>query len=91
LKLSRRGINLLIRELWQDGIYSETQYEQRVREVIREIEDEAVDDGGWLGGEEALGRTGTWRQTPEELQHGLRLAWKNSRKCIMRSHYLELK
>ena len=77
-------------ELWQDGIYSESQYEQRVRDVLRDIEAATVDEDVWIK-EDSPGKTATWRQTAEELQHGLRLAWKNSRKCIMRSHYLELK
>lgn len=32
-----------------------------------------------------------WHQTFEELQHGLRLAWKHSRKCIMRSEFDSLR
>lgn len=30
-------------------------------------------------------------QTKEELGFGVRIAWKNSRKCIMRAHYPALK
>ncbi|KAF9462533.1 nitric oxide synthase [Collybia nuda] len=33
---------------------------------------------------------GVWTQTPGELEFGLRRAWRNARKCIMRSHCEEL-
>ncbi|SMQ51195.1 unnamed protein product [Zymoseptoria tritici ST99CH_3D7] len=33
---------------------------------------------------------GSWSQSLEELRHGLRLAWKHSSKCIMRSEYQTL-
>lgn len=32
----------------------------------------------------------SWTQTPQELEFGIRLARRNSRKCIMRSHCEEL-
>ncbi|QDS69801.1 hypothetical protein FKW77_010440 [Venturia effusa] len=32
-----------------------------------------------------------WVQTPEELLCGIQLAWKHSRKCIMRSEYTSLR
>ncbi|RCI09068.1 hypothetical protein L249_5101 [Ophiocordyceps polyrhachis-furcata BCC 54312] len=35
--------------------------------------------------------SGIWHQTPQELEHGLRLSWKHARKCIMRSEYSYLK
>jgi hypothetical protein len=34
---------------------------------------------------------GIWTQTFEELEHGVRLAWKHSKRCIMRSEHLSLK
>ncbi|KAL8701566.1 MAG: hypothetical protein Q9201_004839 [Fulgogasparrea decipioides] len=34
---------------------------------------------------------GNWQQTPAELGFGIRRAWRNARKCIMRSHCEELK
>ena len=34
---------------------------------------------------------GVWTQTHQELEFGIRRAWRNSRKCIMRSHCEELK
>lgn len=32
-----------------------------------------------------------WDQTFEELEHGVRLAWKHSKRCIMRSEHLSLR
>lgn len=34
---------------------------------------------------------GTWHQTAEKLEHGIRLSWKHARKCIMRSEYIYIK
>lgn len=34
---------------------------------------------------------GNWTQTTEELEFGIRVAWKHARKCIMRSEYKDLK
>ncbi|KAI4143807.1 MAG: hypothetical protein L6R39_004438 [Caloplaca ligustica] len=34
---------------------------------------------------------GNWLQTPAEVEFGIRRAWRNARKCIMRSHSDELK
>ncbi|KAL8814584.1 MAG: hypothetical protein Q9223_006200 [Gallowayella weberi] len=34
---------------------------------------------------------GNWHQTAAELEFGIRRAWRNARKCIMRSHSDELK
>ncbi|KAL8746468.1 MAG: hypothetical protein Q9184_007744, partial [Pyrenodesmia sp. 2 TL-2023] len=34
---------------------------------------------------------GNWDQTPAEIEFGIRRAWRNARKCIMRSHSDELK
>jgi hypothetical protein len=32
-----------------------------------------------------------WAQTFQELEHGVRLAWKHSKRCIMRSEHLSLR
>jgi hypothetical protein len=34
---------------------------------------------------------GNWNQTTKELEHGLKFAWKHSRKCIMRSKHQNLR
>ena len=91
LETVKEEASAFLLELWQDGIYNDSQYEQRLRDVIQNIESTAVDENVYINGKEVPGRTATWQQTSEELKHGVRLAWKNSRKCIMRSHYLELK
>jgi nitric-oxide synthase len=37
--------------------------------------------------ERQLGRHGTYTHTPEELEHGARVAWRNSARCIGRHHW----
>ena len=36
-------------------------------------------------------RTGTYRHTPEELEFGARVAWRNSSRCIGRLYWMSLK
>ncbi|KAH0545408.1 hypothetical protein FGG08_000549 [Glutinoglossum americanum] len=78
-------------EMWKDGVYTEDQYNHRLEEVLQKLDADAVQGTVWINGKKTPGITATWTQNSEELLHGLRLAWKNSRKCIMRSHYLELR
>ena len=37
-----------------------------------------------------IGRSGTYRQTPTELRHGARLAWRNASRCIGRLYWRSL-
>ena len=37
--------------------------------------------------EEQVGRSGTYEQTPSELEHGARVAWRNSVRCVGRLHW----
>ena len=77
-------------QLWQEGVYTEEQYTARHVEVLKSLEESEVIEPMVVDGVKTVGKTATWTQTPKELLHGIRLAWKNSRKCIMRSHYMEL-
>jgi nitric oxide synthase oxygenase domain/subunit len=86
LEVLREEAIAFLWEFWKDGIYREQEYIRRIEEVLLELE-EVV----WVDGQRQLGITSTWTQTPEELLHGLRLSWKNSKRCIMRSHYKELR
>lgn len=80
-----------LRELHQENFFnSDEALNQRLNEVLGEIRSSACEgvtrDGGQHG---RIG--GSWNQTQEELQFGIRRAWRNARKCIMRSHSDELK
>ena len=57
---------------------------------IKALKESEVLEPMMVDGVKTVGKTATWTQTSEELLHGIRIAWKNSRKCIMRSHYKEL-
>ncbi|KAH8652477.1 nitric oxide synthase [Xylariales sp. PMI_506] len=88
-------------QLKQAGfIASEQALNKRIRKVIEEIRATSTyarytsyrgsgSDMKQRGSVGVIG--GTWSQTFEELQAGIRLAWKHSRKCIMRSEYKDLK
>ncbi|KAL9596831.1 MAG: hypothetical protein Q9219_005545 [cf. Caloplaca sp. 3 TL-2023] len=80
-----------LRELYRESFFnSEEAFTKRLDNVLAEIR------AGACRGviresrlEETLG--GNWVQTPAELEFGIRRAWRNARKCIMRSHSDELK
>ena len=44
----------------------------------------------WLQIEDELERTGTYWQSPEELEYGAKVAWRNSTRCIGRLHWQKL-
>jgi len=44
----------------------------------------------WLQIEDELERTGTYWQSPEELEYGAKVAWRNSTRCIGRLHWQSL-
>ncbi|KAI9850997.1 MAG: hypothetical protein M1838_004689 [Thelocarpon superellum] len=80
-----------LRDLHRDGVLpSDDALTARLQHVREEI---------CLGAIDGLSRQdqvqcelgGNWTQTPQELEFGLRRAWRNARKCIMRSHTEELK
>lgn len=80
-----------LRELHSEGFFESNEaLEERIQRALYEIRAGAVKgviretkEPGLVGG--------NWTQTPEEVEFGLRRAWRNSRKCIMRSHCEDLK
>ncbi|CAK42680.1 uncharacterized protein An15g07930, partial [Aspergillus niger] len=77
-------------QLWQDGVYTEDCYLERRTQVLEEIARSAKQTIVWEQESKRVDTTSIWTQSPEELRYGLRLAWRNSRKCIMRSRYQDL-
>jgi nitric oxide synthase oxygenase domain/subunit/sulfite reductase alpha subunit-like flavoprotein len=90
-----------LRQLRNEGMLkSESALDQRVRGVLDEIRETSkmvpVDDA--LPNEvqsdvndSQLHAGGLWQQTTAEIEFGVRVAWKHSSKCIMRSEYSNLK
>lgn len=80
-----------LKELLQDGFFaSEEAYQERLQHALYEIRGGAVE--GIIRETKETGLVGgNWTQTPEEIEFGLRRAWRNARKCIMRSHCEDLK
>ena len=70
-------------------IQSDEALDQRIKEVLVQISHSAklstVTDMDGNVSEGLAG--GTWYQHPEELEYGLRAAWRNARRCIMRSEH----
>lgn len=80
-----------LEELRHEGFFaSDKDFCERLRAVLKEIRSGAS-DGIIRQGKKNGKIGGNWTQTPTELEFGLRRAWRNSRKCIMRSHCEELK
>ncbi|KAL8716208.1 MAG: hypothetical protein Q9220_000113 [cf. Caloplaca sp. 1 TL-2023] len=63
---------------------------KRINEVLQEIKSDSR-QGVIREGKRNELVGGNWQQTPAELEFGIRRAWRNARKCIMRSHCDELK
>jgi hypothetical protein len=89
-----------LREMLAEGLFSLKDFGQRIKEVIKEIEENKVDCMVWEDPNEdnAVERrkvqgvsSNGYAQTTEELEWGVRVAWRNSRKCIMRAHCWDLK
>ena len=80
-----------LRELHQEGFFATVEeFQERLDAVRSEIRTGAVK--GIVRKDKRYAEIGgNWVQTPQELEFGLRRAWRNSRKCIMRSHCEELK
>ena len=81
-------------QLRRDGVIpSDEALQSRMKEVLEELDDTSSGGPMTLSGQERnihdVG--GSWTQSRDELEHGLRLAWKHSRRCIMRSQYEDLR
>jgi nitric oxide synthase oxygenase domain/subunit len=101
INVIKREAEAFLREMLAEAIFPSSEaFEQRVKEVIVEIEKNKVECMLWeemnedgiierrkLHGVSSNG----YLQTKEELEWGVRFAWRNSRKCIMRAHAWDLK
>ncbi|GHP15259.1 nitric oxide synthase-like protein [Collybia sordida] len=80
-----------LRDLHHEGFFVDDEaFQVRLQHVLYEIRSSSAEgiirdsrEPGMVGG--------SWTQTFEELKFGVRRAWRNARKCIMRSHCEELK
>ena len=91
LKVVEQEAKDFLEDLHIEGFYDSNEaFCERLRIAFREIRAGAIN--GIVRVDKKQGRIGgNWTQTPAELEFGLRRAWRNSRKCIMRSHCEELK
>ena len=91
LKVVEQEAREFLEELRHEKFFeSDKAFCERLRAVLREIRTGATN--GIIRQDKRRGKIGgNWSQTPAELEFGLRRAWRNSRKCIMRSHCEELK
>ncbi|KAF8847092.1 hypothetical protein BDZ45DRAFT_355604 [Acephala macrosclerotiorum] len=91
-----------LHEMFNEGLFpSQAAFQSRLTAVLHEIENNAQEATIWEdartpNGDVAKVKAKGWSssgyiQTREELQWGIRTAWRNSRKCIMRAHYPELR
>ena len=91
--------------MYNEGLFnSQDAFEQRVQEVIAEINAGVIETKVWEDSREEVNgvmelkraqvmgvSSKGWLQTREELEWGVRIAWRNSRKCIMRADYPNLR
>jgi len=90
LHIVEREAKEFLQDLRREGIYdSDDAFQRRLEQVLEEIRSGAT--VGLLREDQSLAEIGgVWIQTSRELEFGVRRAWRNSRKCIMRSHCEEL-
>ena len=80
-----------LRVLRAEGVYdTEDSFQSRLDQVLGEIKTGSVKGVAREDHSYTL-VAGTWTQTRQELEFGIRRAWRNARKCIMRSHCDELR
>ncbi|KAK2016650.1 nitric oxide synthase [Colletotrichum eremochloae] len=88
-----------LQQMHKDGLINTEKLHYRAHEVLQEIQKNST-EGKFISSEcrsETAPATtvglvgGLWTQTFEELEFGLRMAWKHARKCIMRSEYGNLR
>ncbi|KAI4268044.1 MAG: hypothetical protein LQ337_008063 [Flavoplaca oasis] len=91
LKVIEREAEGFLRELHQEDFFdNDMAFERRLDSVLAEIRS-GVRYGIVRESKEHGAIGGIWHQTFAELEFGVRRAWRNARKCIMRSHSDELK
>ncbi|KAK1532085.1 nitric oxide synthase [Colletotrichum costaricense] len=89
-----------LQQMYKDSLIDTEQLHHRAHEVLQEIQKNSTEGkfttASECGSEAPPAATvglvgGLWTQTFEELEFGLRTAWKHARKCIMRSEYSNLR
>jgi nitric oxide synthase oxygenase domain/subunit len=104
LEVIKKEAEAFLHEILDDGRFANQHaFKDRLQEVTAEIDAGAVETTVWVEVEEIINnvrqlkrvrKTGVssrgWRQTEEEVSWGVQVAWRNSRKCIMRADYQDL-
>ncbi|KAL9627896.1 MAG: hypothetical protein Q9164_007456, partial [Protoblastenia rupestris] len=86
----REATNFL-QDLHSEGCFkSETDFQTRLQSIQSEIFSNSI-QGVERETKTVVTLGGNWEQSFEELEIGVRRAWRNSRKCIARNHCQELK
>ena len=91
LNVIEKEAEAFLREYYRENhLDDEKAFLGRLQQVLEEIEVGACD--GIVRDTKKSGKIGgNWYQTSAELEFGIRRAWRNSRKCIMRSHCEDLR
>jgi nitric oxide synthase oxygenase domain/subunit len=73
-------------------VKSDDELNERIKKALVEISDTAITTlvTDRDGHQTTAVAGGVWYQTPAELEYGLRAAWRNARRCIMRSEHENL-
>jgi hypothetical protein len=98
--VERDAVDFLYQLRQANVIGSEQALNARIQEVLQEIKANSIPARyttfGGIGAESTLTPSlgvvgGNWTQSFEELEYGIRAAWKHARRCIMRSEHKDLK
>jgi nitric oxide synthase oxygenase domain/subunit len=101
IQVLKQEAEAFLKEMFAEGFFhSSKDFEQRLKDVIIDIEKNSVECLVWedIAGANGVERTKVqgvssngYVQTKEELEWGVRVAWRNSRKCIMRAYCWDLR
>jgi nitric oxide synthase oxygenase domain/subunit len=104
LSVIKSEAEAFLKEMYDEGLFDNLDaFRRRLQEVMEEIGAGAVETKVWVDKQEGLdgltnikrvqvdGQSSSgWVQTSKELEWGVQVSWKNSRKCILRAHYRDL-
>jgi nitric oxide synthase oxygenase domain/subunit len=105
LSVIKSEAEAFLKEMYDEGLFeNQKTFNRRLEKVMEEITAGIVETKVWADQQEFVdgvanvkrvevdGKSSRgWIQTSNELEWGVRASWRNSRKCILRAHYHDLK
>jgi nitric oxide synthase oxygenase domain/subunit len=105
LSVIKSEAKAFLQEMYDEGLFeNQKTFKRRLEKVMEEISTGVVETKVWVDQQEVVGGVANvervevegqssrgWIQTSKKLEWGVRVSWRNSRMCILRAHYHDLK